>query len=318
MKRLSVIALSVVTLSACNSDDPSSSSDETMFSLSVSDSPVDEAASVLVCFDSVELVGNGLQPQTFNVGEGNTVEANDLCLDETGNVIPNSFGVDLLTLQGETSASLIQNAPIPPGEYGQLRLNFMSEGSYVELKDGTRQGINIPSNQLRLDGVTLTANQTFNYTLEFDLRRALVTPPGLPNFLIQPRGLRLVNNAQVGHIDGSVSETLLINNDACTVAPEDATIPVGAVYLYQGHDIATADMVDNSDEDSPYASSSVFFDEAASYPFKIGYISQGDYTVGFTCDTNDDPESVDDISFVHAENVTINEGDTLELVVGGE
>lgn len=314
MKKLSLLAISIaVAVTACNSD---SSSDTASFSFGVSDAPVDGANAVLVCFDSVELVGNGLPTQTFNVGDSDSaVPANNLCLDDTGNVIPDTVGIDLLTLQGANAEALVQNAEVPAGTYGQMRLNFVSQGSYVELNDGSREDLSIPSDQLRLDGVTLTANQTFDYTLEFDLRRALVAPPGLPHYLLKPRGLRLVDNATIGHLEAQVSEMLLMENE-CSVAPSDTDEAVAAVYLFEGQDIATDDMFGNNDEEAPYASATVFYDGASEYPVSIGYIAAGPYTIGLTCDTNDDPDEENELTFVHAQNITIEEGVTLEVVVG--
>ncbi|TRW47837.1 DUF4382 domain-containing protein [Aliidiomarina halalkaliphila] len=314
MQAAVIAALSSTVLTACNS-----SSDEgntAVFSMGVSDAPVDQAARVLVCFESVQLVGNGQPPQRFDVGGDNgAVEANDLCLDSSGNPIPNTKGVDLLTLQGAAAEDLVVGAEVEAGTYGQLRLDI-ADGSEIELMDGTIHDLRVPSGQLRLDGPTLMANQTFNYTLEFDLRRAVVAPPGLPHYLLTPRGLRLVDNAEVGHIEGQVAETLLIDNE-CAVAPEDLETPVAAVYLYSGHDVAFEDMADNSDDDNgPYASATVFYDGAANYEFAIGYIQSGNYTVAVTCDTDDDPEEETELNFFHSENIQIEAGVTLDIIVG--
>lgn len=308
-------------LAACGSssnDDSADNGDDNMavFSLAVSDAPVDAAERVLVCFESVQLVGNGIGNQRFEVGgENGIVEANDLCLDDSGNPIPNTHGIDLLTLQGANAESLIVGADVPAGTYGQLRLDITA-GSEIELMDGTIVDLWVPSGQLRLDGPTLSANQTFNYTLEFDLRKAVVAPPGLGHYLLTPRGLRLVDDAEVGHIEGQVAETLLLDN-GCEVAPADLTTPVAAVYLYSGHDVDYADMGDNSSDDAgPYASTAVFFDGAAEYNFAIGFIEAGEYTVAVTCSTEDDPEEETELDFFHSENIEIEKGVTLDLVVG--
>ncbi|MFU8783911.1 DUF4382 domain-containing protein [Aliidiomarina sp.] len=317
MKRIhQTIALSAISLgllSACNS----SSDDTAQFSLAVSDAPVEQANVVMVCFESVELVGNGDQPQRFVIGESeNAVAANDLCLDDTGNPIPNTRGVDLLTLQGAEAEALIESAPVPAGSYGQLRLDIAPNGSYVEDINGDTRPLRVPSNQLRLDGVTLAANQAFIYTLEFDLRKALVAPPGLPHYQLKPRGLRLVDNAEIGHVEGFVSETLLLEN-GCNVPPENADDPVAAVYFYSGHDLELDSLTDNSDdENGPYASVSVKFDGAGSYPFSLGYLHAGDYFAAVTCDTDDDPEEETDLTFFYGENITIDVNSTLEITLG--
>lgn len=309
-----VAAVSSVMLAACNSSD--NDDNTAMFSLGVSDAAVDQAARVLVCFSSVELVGNGLPPQRFQVGgENGAVAANDLCIDNSGNPIPNTKGVDLLTLQGAAAEDLVSGAEVPAGNYGQLRLDI-AEGSEIELVDGTVTDLRIPSNQLRLDGVTLTANQTFNYTLEFDLRKAVVAPPGLAHYLLKPRGLRLVNNAEVGHIESQVSEALLLQN-GCNVTPDELNTPVAAVYIYTGHDVALGDMSDNSNEDNgPYASAAVYYDGAASYEFSIGFVEQGNYTAGVTCNTTDDPETETELEFFYGENIEIQANVVFDSVIG--
>jgi hypothetical protein len=315
-KMTSVALACGLALTGCNSDSTPKEEGTATFSFAVSDAAVDSAEQVMVCFSGVELVGNDLPPQQFSVGdEGGAVAPNDLCLDDTGNPIPDTVGVDLLSLQGANAEVLVSGAEVPAGNYGQLRLDFNEQGSFIELNDGSTRPLGVPSGMLRLDGVTLTANQTFNYTLEFDLRRAVIAPPGLNNYVLKPRGLRLVNNATVGHIDGEVAESLLMNSD-CTVAPEDNSEPVAAVYLYEGHDLALGDLTDNNEDESPYASISVFFDGAASYPFEIGFIAAGDYSIALTCNTNDDPEAVDDLVFEYVENITIDEDVTLDISLG--
>ena len=313
--RLAATATAIaLALTACGS-----SEDETLvpptsavFSFGVSDAPVTEAAAVVICFSGVELVGNGIQLQRFTLGSDEfTAETNDVCRDDAGNVVPNSRGIDLLTLQGANAEALITGATVPAGSYGQLRLDI-ADGSYVELLDGSRQPVRVPSNQLRLDGPTLSAGGTFSYTLEFDLRRALVNPVGQPGFLVQPRGLRLVDNSEVGHLQGLVSEGFLLDNQ-CDVNPADERAAVAAVYLFEGADVALDAMSDNRSDDNasdelqlPYASTGVFFvNDATEYRYSIGFVDAGNYTVAITCDLADDPEAVDDILFIEAQNISI-------------
>jgi len=306
---------SAVLLAACNS---SSSDDDNSarFSFAVSDAPVEQANVVMVCFESVELVGNDGGPRTFSVGDGTAVEANDNCLDASGNVIPNTHGIDLLTLQGANAEALVSQAEVEAGTYGQMRLKLADEGSYVEDINGDRGTIKVPSDHIRLDGVTLTAGGNFSYTLEFDLRKALLAPPGLGEYLLKPRGLRLVDNSEVGHIEGTVAETLLLDNN-CDVPPEDASAPVAAIYFYEGHDFELDALADNSnEEDGPYASVAVYFDGAMSYDFELGYMESGDYFAAVTCDTDDDPEEETDLDFFYGENIAIESGQTLTLNLG--
>lgn len=306
---------SALLLSACNSsdsDDTPPTADTAQFSLGVSDSPVDSAERVMVCFNSIELVGNGMGSQRFEIGSDEVmVEANDACLDDNGDVIANTRGIDLLTLQGATAEALIEQAQLPAGSYGQLRLDI-AEGSYVTV-DGEQHPLRVPSDQLRLDGPTLSAGGNFAYTLEFDLRRALINPQGLPGYTLTPRGVRLVDNTQIGHLEGEVAEMLLLNND-CSVAPADTQDPVAAVYLFEGSDLTLSELRGNTDsEDDAYTSVTVRYDGVSNYPFEIGFIDQGDYFAALTCDTDDTPEDDNEIVFIQGQNIRISAGDTASI-----
>jgi len=276
------------------------------FSLGVSDAPVNGAKAVMVCFSEIELTGNGVGSQSFTIGDDDVAaEANDNCRDGQGNLLPNTRGIDLLLLDGAKSEALITGAEFEAGNYGQLRLEI-AEGSYVELEDGLREPLRVPSNELKLGGVTLSAGGTFNYTLEFDLRKAMVNPPGQDGYLLKPTGLCLVDNSEVGHLEGQVDEGLLITN-SCTVAPADASLPVATVYLYQGADRPLAEFSDNGGNNTyqPYASTNVYFDGVSEYNYSIGFVEADMYTAALSCDVADDPELVDTIEFLQAQNVTI-------------
>lgn len=301
-----VLAMALAgVLVGCGSDSDDSNSGTASFTFGVSDAPVTGAEEVLVCFNTVELVGNDAGPVTFTIGEdGNTVAANDACLDDDGNVVANTRGINLLEVTGSDSENLVSGAEIPAGNYGQLRLE-LGTGSYV-MVDGEKLPLRVPSNELKLIGVTIAAAGEVNYTLEFDLRKALVDPVGQDGYLLKPTGLRLVDNSEIGHLEGTVAESLLMNNE-CPVAPADISTPVASIYLYEGADVALADMADNGGAETaqPYASTGVFFDGAANYEFEIGFITAGNYTAAITCDDDVDPEADDDVTFLEAENVTI-------------
>ncbi|GAB59791.1 DUF4382 domain-containing protein [Rheinheimera nanhaiensis] len=306
----SAVVASVTVLSACGG----SSDTEPMFakfSLGVSDAPVNGAKVVMVCFNEIELSGNGVGSQSFTIGDDDVAaEANDNCRDGQGNVIPNTRGIDLLLLDGAKSEALVTGAEFEAGNYGQLRLEI-AEGSYVELEDGMREPLRVPSNELKLGGVTLSAGGTFNYTLEFDLRKAMVNPPGQNGYLLKPTGLRLVNNSEIGHLTGQVDEIILTNNN-CTVAPADASLPVATVYLYQGADRPIAELSDNGGDNTyqPYASTNVYFDGVSEYNYSIGYIDADSYTAALSCDVSDDPEAADPIEFLQTQNVQIPASNT--------
>ena len=306
----SAVLASITALTACGG----SSDSEPMFaqfSLGVSDAPVNGAKVVMVCFNEIELTGNGVGNQSFTIGEDEVAaEENDNCRDGQGNVIPNTRGIDLLLLDGAKSEALVTGAEFAAGNYGQLRL-VIAQGSYVELDDGLREPLRVPSNELKLGGVTLSAGGTFNYTLEFDLRKAMVDPVGQDGYILKPTGLRLVNNSEIGHLTGQVAEGLLINNN-CTVAPADTMLPVATVYLYQGADRPINELSDNGGDNvyQPYTSTNVYFDGVSEYNYSIGYIDADSYTAALSCDITDDPEAADAIEFLQTQNVVIPQSNT--------
>lgn len=296
-----------VSLTACGGS--SGDSNETQmarFSLGVSDAPVDNADAVVACFNAIELVGNGQGTQTFTVGDTpNTVASNDVCKDENGDTIPKTFGVDLLSYTGSDSANLVEGIEVEAGTYNQLRL-VMSEGSYVQVGE-EQLPLQVPSNELKFDSLTLDVNGNAAYTVEFDLRQAMVDPVGIDGYFLKPRGVRLVNNLEIGHIEGTLAEELLINN-SCTVAPSDVSEPVAVVYLYEGSDLEISTLADvgGAETHQPYAVAAVYFDGVSAYTFSVGYVAAGDYSAAWSCQTDDDPEADDDLTFNGSVNVSVD------------
>jgi len=314
LKKISTLTcfLPVIILTACggsSSDTPNEPQPLPSFSLSVSDAPVDELSEVVVCFNQIELKGNN--DAIFTVGiESGMIVANDLCLDNNGSVIPDTVGIDLKKYTGSDSIALVDNISVEAGTYTQMRL-IISEGSYgIDAQTSEKINVSVPSNELKLDGFTATLGGTVDFTLEFDLNKAMTNPVGQNGYFLKPRGVRLVNNIEAGHINGTVSETLLIDNQCTPLS--DASTNVASIYMYEGADIAIDTMEDNGGDESanlPYTSAAVTFDsEQTSYNFAIGFIKAGAYTVAVSCNTEDDPEVDEDINFINAQNVTVVAG----------
>jgi len=310
--------LSAFLLTACGGSSDGSSNDNSndnlplpSFSLALSDAPVDDLSKVVVCFNQIELKGSG--DAVFSVGdEVEMIAVNDLCLDNSGAVIPNTIGIDLLEYTGSESIALVEGISIAAGDYTQLRL-IMSDGSYgIDAQTGDKISISVPSNELKLDGFTATLGGTVDFTLEFDLNKGMTNPVGQAGYFLKPRGVRLVNNNEAGHIEGTVSETLMIDNQCTPLS--DSSVNVASVYMYEGTGVVIDTMEDNGGDENgslSYASASVTFDsEQTSYNFEIGFIKAGDYTIAVTCDTEDDPEVDEEVNFITSQNVTVIAGNT--------
>jgi hypothetical protein len=189
-----LFASTALSLAACSGG--SNSAGMAQMTLAVADAPVDGAQSVVVKFTGVELTANSGNPVTITFATPKTI--------------------DLLNQSGTASAVLFDQ-PIPAGDYGQIRLMVVADGdpsnSYIMLSAGTLHGLKVPSGSetgLKLvSGFTVPSSGVVDYTIDFDLRKAITCPPGQsPACLLKPAE-RLVNNVTVGNIQGTVSATLV-------------------------------------------------------------------------------------------------------------
>ena len=277
-----VAATMLLVLAGCgSSSDPA---EQTGFlSLGISDGPID-AKKVCIAFNAVELKGKGAP---FVVDPGGVQNIN------------------LLDFQGANAAPLLFNEELDAGEYQWLRLGVNAESggtggtgddpasslcvgdaSYVTLNDGTTRNLYIPSGAesgLKLvNGFTIPANATANYTAEIDLMLSMKDP-------IEPEAdaklrptVRLVNNIEVGTLTGDV------------VLPE-GDCPTPSVYVFDEgitpNPIETGDTVDASD---PIATAMVEERDngvdPVTYDYTVGFQLTGNYVAAFTCDAeNFDP-----------------------------
>ena len=260
-------AITLLGLAGCGG-----SGSGTMMSLSVADAPVDGAEKVVVVFSGVELVPGSGSPVTINFASPKTI--------------------DLLNDSGTASAVLFSQ-PIPPGSYGQIRLLVVADGdpgnSYIVLSDGSMHGLMVPSvaqTGLKLvSGFTVPDSGVVDYTIDFDLRQAIVCQPGLsPQCFLKPVE-RLVNNTTVGNIQGQVDNTLVTTG--CTPG----------VYLYAGTVSAPEDMnsaAPAGDTNQPIASKVPVATSTPPYYYQFTFLTPGSYTLAFTCQAaQDNPAQAD-------------------------
>jgi len=275
-------------LAACGGGGSDDSGPQPQFgrlNLAITDSPVTSAKRVVVEFTGLEIK---------QVGESDP---------EVFDFAPRQ--IDLLALDGGGSEILLSDEMLPAGEYESIRLKVNAgrngSDSFIELDDGTVHPLFIPSgNQTGLKlirGFTIGAGSTHNFTIDFDLRKSVVHPPGLGEpYLLKPV-LRLVNNLEVGAIQGTVETALVV--DGC--AP--------AAYLFTGSSVVPDDVASAT---PPLATTAVNLDDATgNYVFKLAFVPAGPYTVAFTCSADDDAADVDDtIVFAAPVNATVTAGQT--------
>jgi hypothetical protein len=286
------IVASATILAACGggSDAPPASG---TVSIAITDAPIDSAQSVVIQFSGVAFKRAGADAEIIRA------------------VLPTAQQLDLLQYQSGRTALLLDGISLPAGNYEWVRLivdNAPSvRDSYVTLDNGSECELRVPSGAesgLKLNrGFTLPADGSAALTIDFDLRQSVHAPPGqrgvaegcTQGYILRPT-LRLVNNANVGAISGHVDAALV--NETCEPA----------VYVYQGAGVVPDDIEETSattPDIDPYATATVpVVNGATSYAYRIGFVPVGDYTVTFTC-ASDDPTDDESVAFQQTQNATV-------------
>ncbi|WP_221793158.1 DUF4382 domain-containing protein [Oceanobacter mangrovi] len=277
---LMILPLVSALLSACGGSSGSGGSDTAQLSMAMTDAAVNNATSLMLTVDSIELKSSDGTTRTITLNN----EAKTF---------------DLLALQGAQSVDLFTDQTVSAGDYQWMRLYIDEDASYLVTDDSAQHDISIPSNAqtgLKLNTpFTLPANQAATFVIDFDVAKSLTLANG--EYKLRPT-LRIVDQAEVGHIHGTVAAELLT----------DCAVP--QVYAFEGSDSAFDDQGSNA---APVTSSLISYNEDnAAYEYELGYLLAGDYSLYMVCDA-DDPETDEDISAASdAQNVTVVLDQTVE------
>jgi len=270
-------------------------------SLGITDAPVDFADTVVVEFTGVELKPRDGDPVSID--------------------FPEPRRLDLLQLTGTSRAMLLDGEEVAAGEYEWLRLKVNADpdiggDSYLRLEAGGQEcELRIPSGAqtgLKLvRGFTVGAGTTTDFTVDFDLRKSVVAPPGQQTdvdacgnqaFLLKPV-LRIVDNLEVGSITGQVDPSLV---STCP-SPAEAPYP-GNVYVFGPAAAGTTVLPDDYDgvADDPNGADAIASAMVSpdTFSYTVGFLPPGDYVVAYTCDLDNAaidagaPDSGESVSFV--------------------
>jgi hypothetical protein len=188
--------------------------------------------------------------------------------------------IDLLALAGGNSRALLSEHTVPAGRYEWLRL-------IIDVR-----------------GFTVAAGSVSNFTIDFDLRKSVIAPPGqAPNYLLKPV-LRIVDNLQVGTIAGTVATAL---------------VPAGCapyVYVFAGAGVTPDDLdAAPSPDVDPLISVPVTLDAmSGEYRFRAAFVEVGDYTATFTCNGDlDTPEGEEALVFAGTHSLTVSANQTATI-----
>ncbi|MGI3036815.1 DUF4382 domain-containing protein [Vibrio diabolicus] len=311
--KIGLISASIaVALIGCNSDSDSVST-MTPVTLSVSDAPIDDVSEVVITYNKVAFLPlDGGTPQVFDVyktdEEGNLV-------DEDGNPLPEGedplpLSVNLLNFQGSDAQELVDDEPIPTGNY-KLCV-FANDGDHpnypsyvIDEATGNQIPLTVKGDGACPQGVgkdpdsgVLFFNNTFavnpdnnEFVVEFDLRRGLKDGTSQnEGYSIQRTSVTLINTVTTGEIQGDVAT---LTYQSCETDTPSANGYAHAIYLYEGN-IAEENMgpfAGAEGQAMPIAAANVVQDvDDANYEYEFGFVEPGTYSVGYTCTANDDSE----------------------------
>jgi hypothetical protein len=277
------LTLFALALNACSGGGGGSSGDSTL-NLGLTDSPVTGVTKAWIQFTGVEVKPVNADPIDFGFSP--------------------EKGFDLLTLQNGTTATFLNGATIPAGEYEWVRLIVDTNPGAMYVMDSTGQhNLTIPSGAetgLKLiQGYTMPVGGVANFTVDFVLSKSLIAPPGQsPDYMLKPV-LRLVDNSQVGTIAGVFDATTLTKQPNCgTNAP--------VVYVYPGANMLPDDIylppagasdVDATGSAEPLTTATAALNSSGHYAYSVAFLPVGTYTVAFTCDPDDPNIDEDTLSF---------------------
>ena len=292
LSSLAFTGLIFAVLASCSSStDTATAPGSGSLSLNITDAPVDSAAKVVVTFSGVSI-----KPED---GSAYDIDFEDINGD------PVVKSIDLLAQQGSNSEPLLVNHILDAGHYNWMRLKVITDqsttDSYIELDDGSQHPLYVPSGDetgLKLNqGFEITDGGATTFTIDFDLRKSVLSPnKNSEAYKLKPT-LRIVNNDNVGHISGVVGSTSL--------GDEDCTDTAYAVYVFAGDNI-TPDDVDGIDPD-PVSTALL----SNNFEYAVGFLDAGIYTIAFTCQADEDISITDDaISFIGTDTVTVTAGTT--------
>jgi hypothetical protein len=281
-----VSAVALLSLAGCSDDGAGTGK----LSLAITDAPVDGATAVVVQFTGVEVKPEGGSAKTFTFDEPRQI--------------------DLLALTGTDSELLLDEAEVPSGRYEWVRLavDAAEDGvadSYIDLEDGSRHELEVPSGAqtgLKLNtGFVVPAGGSADFTLDFDLRKSVHEPmDAADSYKLRPV-LRIVDNAEVGAIAGTVDNALV--GEGC--AP--------AVYVFSDAG-TTPDDVDGTPADPISSAEPKLNAETGHFDYTVGFLSPGEYTLAFTCDADgDDPAVSDELEFTGTQDATVVADQTTDV-----
>lgn len=253
---------------------------EGRLSVSITDTPIDDAARVVINVVAVNVKPNDDSEESFTFDPPRPI--------------------DLLEYQGRNSLELI-NESLDEGNYDYIELEIEAEegelDSFIEFSDGSQRSLKLDTTESSVIRLTqafeLENGETNSFTIDFDLHASIFTPTdeaiedGDDDYLLRP-SLRIIENSDAASISG----TILQERATATICVEDDVANSGkAVYLYSGEDAETDDF---GSANAPISAALVTMDIATgAFSYEFGFLEAGSYTLAFTCQSKNDEDGID-------------------------
>jgi Domain of unknown function (DUF4382) len=255
--RLAALIPAAAALAACSGSGS--------LTVNLTDTPVDDATSVVIDFTGIELHDTNGQTVTID--------------------FPTARKIDLLQLQNGLTTALVQGESVPSGSYDWIQLNVLAtrdtQGqSFITLDTGGQYPLYIPSGSaagLKLTtAFTVSQGGTTRLVVDFNARQSITTTDG-QNYALVP-ALRLANQAEAGKITADIDLAALTAAQLGSAA--QVTQCTGALFVFSGGSATPqngggASLVDFA----PLPGLGVTAQGALS----ISYLPPGSYTVAATC-----------------------------------
>lgn len=258
-----------------------SSSDNTTLTLAVADTPVDGAQRVVLTF-------TGVQVQSARGGAPIEVDY----------AIP--LQVDILQLQDDNFALLLDNQSVPAGSFLWVRFLVDMSQSSITLSDGSVHPLvltNASQDPFKFNNqFTVLSDQQGAFVVDFDLRKSISLVSG--NYEFTPY-MRFLDPNQTGALEGSVSNTLTIGG----VAISDPSCQPAA-YAYPGN-VTPVDINPTSTLQPVQTATLVLSSFSGNYHYGFEYLPPGEYTVALVCAAGDDPTTNDALTFTTPQTATV-------------
>lgn len=313
------------------------------FNLSISDTPVDGATSVLITFTGVEIqpAGSGDQDETeappsstsnASSGMGSSDDQSDDDGTQEDQDQPGSMGGNDGMDSGDDNNGMNDDAK-------PLEFNFPSPQQIDLLKQqggnsaSLLSGVSLPAGHYAWIRLKLATTDCCTITLSDGSVHPLVIPSGAENGLKLVHGFTVAAGGTVDFtIDFDLRRSVVLANGEYLLKPvlritdnEDTgrirgmvsnTFTIGttaitdptckpAAYLFAGDNVTPVDINPTSSV-QPVATATVQLDnDTGQYVYMAGFLAPGDYTVALTCAAGDNPQTADNLTFSAAKNATV-------------